>query len=94
MRVRAQVRDTQRAIAASDVNYRHAANRLVRAIGGCLRRAVSRPPSILRRSAVAAAIRAAGTPDFPRERRSPDASPATRQRTRRPSWLRMILRRG
>ncbi len=65
MRVRSQVRDAQRAIAASDVNYRHAANRLVRAIGGFSRRAVLRSPSMLRKSAAAAAIRVAGTPDFP-----------------------------
>ena len=94
MRVRAPVRDAQRAIAALDVNYRHAANRLVRAIGefsGC---AMLRAPSRLRKSAAAAAIRVADAPKFPRETPSPDASPATRQPTDRPSWLRMILSRG
>jgi hypothetical protein len=94
MRVRAQVRDAQRAIAALDVNYRQAANRLVRAIGefsGC---AVLRAPSLLRKSAAAAAVRAADAPKFLRETRPPDASLAARQPTDRPSWLCMILRRG
>ena len=54
MRVRAPVGDAQQAIAALAVNYGHAADQLVRAIGefsGC---AVLHAPSLLRKSAAAA----------------------------------------